>query len=130
MSDKITITTTFGIQVDLDDWAEAYGTQGDRQAVIQDVLNYYGDGGLTDEVDRLVTRPENGSKVLAQTTQLGAIPETIKVTYALSEDGTVKAGELELPSWCSGDPASAVALYLFGYAGAVRDLHITAKIED
>lgn len=55
--------------------------------------------------------------------------DTVRVSYAYSEDGRTTKGELTLPSWCSGDPAAGVALYLFGYADAVRDLHIFAKIE-
>jgi hypothetical protein len=31
---------------------------------------------------------------------------------------------ITLPAWCSGDPAVAVALYLFGYADAVATLDI------
>lgn len=134
MANKITITTTFGIQVNLDGWQLAYGTEGDRKALVQDVLDYYGEGNLADEVHRIVTRPDNGSQVVAQTTQFGALPETVKITGQYDDrdrgPGVRNSATLELPSWCSGDPASAVALYLFGYADAVRDLHITAKIED
>lgn len=35
---------------------------------------------------------------------------------------------IDLPSWCSGDPAAGAALYLFGYAGAVDALHVTAEV--
>lgn len=37
---------------------------------------------------------------------------------------------LTLPSWCSGDPASAAALYLWGYADARHDYMVSATVID
>ena len=41
-----------------------------------------------------------------------------------------KSQTLELPSWCSGDPASAAALYLWGYADAVGVHNVIARVID
>lgn len=47
-----------------------------------------------------------------------------------TEDGYQSRSQqtITLPYWCSADPAAGAALYLFGYAGAVDVLHITAEV--
>lgn len=53
----------------------------------------------------------------------------IRVRYRhVDLDGVPEGGEVELPSWCTGSPAAAVALYLFGHAKAVDDYSITAEV--
>jgi hypothetical protein len=61
--------------------------------------------------------------------------ETVRVAVQYDQpDGGEMTGALRgqqtltLPSWCSGDPASGAALFLFGYAAAVDDLHMVAEV--
>lgn len=59
---------------------------------------------------------------------------TETVAVAVEFDGPYGRGRttqtLTLPSWCSGDPASGGALYLFGYATAAKDFNLTAEITE
>lgn len=54
---------------------------------------------------------------------------TIRVEYDHT-DGYHGEQTLTLPSWCTGDPASAAALYLFGYADAAGDRRMVAEVVD
>lgn len=45
---------------------------------------------------------------------------TEKIAYEVHADDSHGRGTITVPSWCSGDPAMAVALYLFGERTAVR----------
>lgn len=51
--------------------------------------------------------------------------ETVTVVYE-TRSGVIRGawvdGRLDLPAWCSGDPATAVALYLYGYGDARADV--------
>jgi hypothetical protein len=54
---------------------------------------------------------------------------TVHAIYHDAHNGGARnTTELTLPSWCSGDPAAAVALYLFGYADAVAVHKIVARV--
>lgn len=44
--------------------------------------------------------------------------DTIRVRYEIHADDQHSRGEIDLPSWCSGDPRTAVALHFFGYGDA------------
>lgn len=40
--------------------------------------------------------------------------DTVKIAYEAHADDSHSRGTITVPSWCSGDPKMAVALYLFG----------------
>lgn len=55
--------------------------------------------------------------------------DTIRVRYEIHADDQHSRGEIDLPSWCSGDPRTAVALYFFGY-GDARQFVTRAEVVD
>jgi len=44
---------------------------------------------------------------------------TEQIAYEIHADDSHSRGTITVPSWCTGDPAMAVALYFFGYRTAV-----------
>lgn len=53
--------------------------------------------------------------------------DTIRISYELRQELAPGVEQwnshtVELPSWCSGDPEMALALYFFGYRQAVSEI--------
>lgn len=47
--------------------------------------------------------------------------DTVRIGYEIHADDWHSRGAVDLPTWCSGSPAEAVSLYLFGcVVGAVH----------
>jgi len=42
------------------------------------------------------------------------VTATERISYEIHADDSHSRGEVDLPSWCAGDPHMAIALYFFG----------------
>ena len=106
----------------------------DARQVIADVWDDDNDyGRLSDAWEAWQERAEQLAALLEQSL---TEPDTVTITCEVRTDYATHGRTdlftprtVTLPSWCSGDPATAAALYLFGHASYAADIR-NARVED
>ena len=92
----------------------------DREVNVPDLLRWIESDSLVGVVDEDggIVAYVHRDRGAATATLLGAT-DTVRIRYEIHADDLHHRGEVDLPSWCSGDPRMAVALYSLGHSTSV-----------
>lgn len=117
-TNKLTIHVPLAVEIDLDGYAAASGVT--VEAAIDELQSEL--PPLVAEHTEECVGPFNSAPRLLEITPdaMALALTTDRVSYEIHADDSHSRGIVTLPSWCSGDPAMAVALHFFGDRTAVQ----------